>query len=104
EPSGRDTFPAIALSVIYLLEMEKIQREEVVCFCPVDLNIETAFLQNLTRAERLLQKEDIELVLIGIHPTHPSEKYGYIVPEEGEQGHHFLRVHSFVEKPDEERA
>ena len=39
--------------------------------------------------------------LMGIEPTYPSEKYGYIIPESGEN---VSKVKEFKEKPDVETA
>ena len=38
---------------------------------------------------------------MGIEPTYPSEKYGYIIPESGEN---VSKVKEFKEKPDVETA
>ena len=42
-----------------------------------------------------------DLVLMGIKPTYPSEKYGYIIPQEEviEESKEFLKVSRFTEKP-----
>mgnify|MGYP000878341058 FL=1 len=52
---------------------------------------------------RLLEEADREgsanLVLMGIEPTYPSEKYGYIMPASQEAQ---SEVQSFKEKPDKE--
>ena len=39
--------------------------------------------------------------MLGIKPTYPSEKYGYIIPENTEE---ISYVHKFQEKPDQETA
>ena len=41
------------------------------------------------------------MTLMGIEPTYPSEKYGYIIPENGEN---VSKVKDFKEKPDAETA
>ena len=41
------------------------------------------------------------MTLMGIEPTYPSEKYGYIIPESGEN---VSKVKEFKEKPDVETA
>lgn len=45
-----------------------------------------------------------DLALIGVKPTYPSSKYGYIVPEEEVEDHTYFRVGNFTEKPSEEKA
>ena len=41
-----------------------------------------------------------ELLLMGIKPTYPSEKYGYVVPTNDVQNEGILQVLRFTEKPD----
>lgn len=47
------------------------------------------------------RKAEANLVLMGIEPTYPSEKYGYIIPEEADQ---VSKVSVFKEKPDQRTA
>ena len=49
--------------------------------------------------EKQAEKGEANLVLMGIQPTYPSEKYGYIIPESKDQ---VSKVSCFKEKPDEE--
>ena len=49
----------------------------------------------------IAQKGEANLVLMGIEPTYPSEKYGYIIPADKEE---ISRVSTFREKPDAETA
>jgi mannose-1-phosphate guanylyltransferase len=44
---------------------------------------------------------DANLILMGVEPTYPSEKYGYIIPQSQEK---VSRVKAFQEKPDVETA
>ena len=102
EPCRRDTFPAIALVSAYLHEVRGIPLEEAVAICPADPYVDgdyfRAVLQLLKEAER---ENSANLVLMGIEPTYPSEKYGYIIPVSQEMQ---SMVHSFTEKPDRETA
>ena len=43
-----------------------------------------------------------DMVLMGVQPTYPSSKYGYIVPDRDSQcvGHAAMPVRRFTEKPD----
>lgn len=102
EPCRRDTFPAIALVSAYLHEVCGVPLDEAVAICPadpyVDGNYFHAVLQLLEEAER---KDSANLVLMGIEPTYPSEKYGYIIPVSQEAQ---SMVQSFKEKPNKETA
>ena len=101
EPSRRDTFPAIALATAYLVDVQGIDPEEYVVVCPVDPYVEEDYFRALTALDRQARKGEAGLVLLGIEPTYPSEKYGYILPETGEQ---VAAVKNFREKPDAETA
>ena len=97
EPCRRDTFPAIALATAYLHDVLKIPEEEAVIVCPVDPYVEKDFFSKLNELHRQAEKGEANIVLMGIEPTYPSEKYGYIVPKtEGE----ISLVNEFKEKPD----
>ncbi|MCM1065528.1 MAG: sugar phosphate nucleotidyltransferase [Eubacterium sp.] len=101
EPCRRDTFPAIALAVSYLHDVRGIGEEEAVVVCPVDPYVENAYFEAVSRLGKLAGTEDANLVLMGIEPTYPSEKYGYIIPEDkGEVSN----VSMFREKPTEKKA
>ena len=80
EPYRRDTFPAIALAAAYLKDVQGISEEESVVVCPVDPYVNDDYFQALKRLGELAQTEDANLVLMGIEPVYPSEKYGYIIP------------------------
>jgi mannose-1-phosphate guanylyltransferase len=96
EPCRRDTFPAIVLATAYLVYVQGISPEESVVVCPVDPYVEDDYFAALERLGEQADKGEANLVLMGIKPTYPSEKYGYIIPETGEQ---LTRVSSFKEKP-----
>lgn len=101
EPCRRDTFPAIALVSAYLHDVQGISGEEPVVVCPVDPYVEEDYFEKLTELSRRAAESQANLVLMGIEPTYPSEKYGYIIPESGED---VSRVASFKEKPDAKTA
>ncbi len=101
EPCRRDTFPAIALATAYLHDVLGVGDEEPVVVCPVDPYVETPYFQALRRLSDLAASGVSNLVLMGIEPTYPSSKYGYIIPESGEA---VSRVSSFKEKPSEDVA
>ncbi len=103
EPERRDTFPAIALSVVYLYSKLGIDVDEIVAICPVDPYVEDTFFQQLYVLENsLIRDEQVELSLIGVRPTYPSSKYGYIIPGElYRQNDYLYHVDRFQEKPSE---
>lgn len=103
EPERRDTFPAIALAVAYLHSVEKVDSHEVICVLPVDHLVESHFFSALIKLEKALMQTNAEISLLGLSPTRPSEKYGYIIPEES-KGSSYQKVKQFVEKPDKARA
>ena len=100
EPCRRDTFPAIAIATAYLHDVIKVPADEAVVVCPVDPYVEDSYFQCLQEMCRKAEKQD-GLVLMGIQPTYPSEKYGYILAREDSEGHSFFE---FKEKPDAETA
>ncbi|MDG5787884.1 sugar phosphate nucleotidyltransferase [Evansella sp. AB-P1] len=102
EPERRDTFPAIALSAVYLYSVKGVSLHEVIGVLPVDPYVETEFFQHLEVLEKSLLHSKAELALIGIEPTYPSEKYGYIVPNTSKTN--YFTVDYFKEKPSEEDA
>jgi len=102
EPSRRDTYPAIALSSLYLYSVKIVSEDEIVIVMPVDSYVEDEFFQYVKTLEDILQDSNADLALIGIKPTFPSEKYGYIVPSDlnkPEQDKKYQAVRCFKEKP-----
>ena len=97
EPCRRDTFPAIALATAYLTDVQGISPEESVVVCPVDPYVDDDYFQALKDLTALADKGEANLVLMGIEPTYPSEKYGYIIPADAGQ---VSAVSTFKEKPD----
>lgn len=96
EPCRRDTFPAIALATAYLVDVQKISPEESVVVCPVDPYVEADYFEALKRISAQADKGEANLVLMGIEPTYPSEKYGYIIPKSSDET---AMVATFKEKP-----
>ena len=101
EPFRRDTFPAIALATAYLHDIQGISLEESVVVCPVDPYVDEEYFQALKKLSEQADKGEANLVLMGIEPTYPSEKYGYIIPQSTED---VCFVSTFREKPDQETA
>ena len=101
EPCRRDTFPAIALATAYLHYVQGVSLEESVVVCPVDPYVNEEYFQTLKKLSDQADKEEANLVLMGIQPTYPSEKYGYIIPEKTDE---VCFVSNFREKPDRKTA
>ena len=96
EPCRRDTFPAIALATAYLVDVMHVEPSESVVVCPVDPYVEDDYFRALKGLSEQADKGEANLVLMGIEPTYPSEKYGYIIPETAEDT---AFVKTFKEKP-----
>ena len=101
EPCRRDTLPAIALVSAYLHDVKGVGADEVVAVCPVDPYVEDAYFVSVRLLGKLAAEGTANLMLMGIEPSYPSEKYGYIVPQDKEN---ISRVLSFREKPNEAAA
>lgn len=101
EPCRRDTFPAIALAAAYLHDVRGVSEEEAVVVCPVDPYVEEDYFEALQRLGEHAAVSEANLVLMGIEPTYPSAKYGYIIPESKDV---ISKVYVFKEKPTEEKA
>lgn len=97
EPCRRDTFPAIALATAYLHDKQGVDADETVVVCPVDPYVESDYFQMLEKLSMQAEKGEANLVLMGIEPTYPSEKYGYIIPTSTDA---VAAVDTFKEKPD----
>ena len=101
EPYRRDTFPAMALAAAHLTDIQGIDPEECVVVCPVDPYVEKDYFEALKALFCQAEKREANLVLLGMTPTYPSEKYGYIIPEKEEKT---TFVKTFREKPTAEKA
>ena len=98
EPCRRDTFPAIVLACMYLKDVKNIDENETVVISPVDPYVEDEYFKTLKILDEKMKTSTNNIGLIGINPTYPSEKYGYIVLKEN------LIVDKFIEKPSESDA
>jgi mannose-1-phosphate guanylyltransferase len=103
EPERRDTFPAISLAATYLYSVKGISLAEVVGVLPVDPYVENSFFERVKGLEDAINMSDAELALMGVNPTYPSEKYGYIVPLQ-KNANNYIQVSHFKEKPSENEA
>ncbi|MGG3449604.1 sugar phosphate nucleotidyltransferase [Domibacillus aminovorans] len=104
EPERRDTFAAIALAAVYLYSIKGASLQEVVGVLPVDPFVEDRFFHRIGELEEALLSSQAELALIGIEPTFPSSKYGYIVPGKVNNQEEYIVISHFKEKPTELQA
>ncbi|MGG2063459.1 sugar phosphate nucleotidyltransferase [Bacillus sp. S14(2024)] len=104
EPERRDTFPAIALAGSFLFSEQHTSLDETVIVLPVDPYVEDSFFERVKDLEAALQDSGADLALMGVEPTYPSSKYGYIVPTGENVSQEHFNVARFTEKPSEEKA
>ena len=97
EPCRRDTFAAIALAAAYLHDVRSVDEDEAVVVCPVDPYVELSYFERVNDLYKAAQSGKKNIYLMGIEPTYPSEKYGYIRPDEN-------GGYSYTEKPTREKA
>ena len=102
EPEARDTFPAVMLSCAYLYSNMGASMEDYAALLPVDPYTEAKYFEAVKQLEGVVKKTQAEVGLLGVVPTFPATKYGYILPKEEKQD--YMEVKGFVEKPTEERA
>ena len=101
EPCRRDTFPAIALAAAYLHDVKEVALDDPVVVCPVDPYVENSYYEAVAELAELAKSGNTNLTLMGIEPTYPSEKYGYIFPVTSQN---ISPVSEFKEKPNAEKA
>lgn len=98
EPERNGTFAAISLAASHLSMVKGCSDDEVVVIMPCDPYTEPGYYETIAKMARAVEANAADFVLMGILPTYPSAKYGYIVPE-GEACGTWRRVSKFVEKP-----
>lgn len=98
EPCRKDTFPAVCLAASYLKDVKEISEEDCVVVCPVDPYVEEDYFNALQELGQMAAAGEGDLFLLGIAPSYPSAKYGYILPASRDRVSDVL---SFREKPDE---
>ena len=109
EPIKRNTAPAIAFAVKYLLEVEKASPETVLFVSPSDhlINPEDKFVEYVKFAESIAKEGYI--ITFGVNPYTPETGYGYIEadiksPLKMENIFQVFKVKKFHEKPSLEVA
>lgn len=111
EPSRRHTFPAIALACEYLNKIKKCSEDETVIVMPCDPFTVDTYYETLKEIDKSIKEGYFKLTLMGITPTYPSSKYGYILPSKEPNSEIKLKteckavpVKEFKEKPSVEKA
>ena len=94
EPARRNTFPAIMLTSAYLFYNKNIDINEPVIFMPIDSYVDNSFFNTFNEIVKIVKSKNIGL--IGINPTYPSEKFGYIFENNNKL--------VFKEKPSKDKA
>lgn len=75
--------------------------DETVIVLPVDPYADDEYFKLLKKMDAAVQSDAGDIVLMGVNPTYPSAKYGYILPCDGPEPKKVMR---FTEKPTEENA
>lgn len=99
EPSRRDTFPAISLACEYLSKQKKCKDDEVVIVMPCDPYTEIGYFEIIKKMAQGISEDKAEMIIMGISPTYPSSKYGYILPSNKKLTRDIVAVKCFTEKP-----
>lgn len=100
EPCRRDTFPAICLACEYLYKVKHCPADEVVIVMPCDPYTEVGYFKAIAKMAEGIALGIADMMVMGIKPTYPSAKYGYVVPDSEVPEDGFFRVKRFTEKPD----
>lgn len=100
EPCRRDTFPAICLACEYLDKVKHCSADEVVVVMPCDPYTELGYFKAIAKMAEGISFNLADMMVMGIKPTYPSAKYGYVVPDGELSNNGFIRVKRFTEKPD----
>lgn len=102
EPERRETFPAIALSVSYLVSQKGCSRDEVVVVMPCDTYTEARYFDVVAQMVDLVEQNVANLVLMGVPANHASADFGYVIPASKDTS--YAKVERFIEKPTEKKA
>ncbi|GGD94502.1 sugar phosphate nucleotidyltransferase [Paenibacillus nasutitermitis] len=105
EPERRDTYPAVLLSCAYLASHQNASADETVIVLPVDHHTNLSFYLKLFELDKLIQADTARIGLIGVAPSSPSGKFGYLLPDPLTSNKEApLAISQFIEKPDETYA
>ena len=101
EPERRNTYPAILLATSYMRDKKNLKDDDVVIVCPVDPYVDDDYFLKLKELAKVAEEGEYNITLMGVTPTEPSEKFGYIIPETKDN---VSKVKYFKEKPSKEVA
>ena len=101
EPAHKGTAPSMAFAAYHI---RTLNPEANIVMAPADQMIfdEERFAQDIHKALAYVAQHD-NLVTVGIRPTHPETRYGYIQISQEEAGG-FSKIKTFTEKPEYEFA
>lgn len=102
EPERRDTAPAIMLACAHLSMVQGASDNDPVVVMPIDTYADQEYYDRIPAVADAVLAGVSDLVLLGVTPTYPSEKYGYILPASTEGD--VWPVATFREKPDVKTA
>ena len=102
EPERRDTAPAIMLACAHLDMVQGASDDGTVIVMPIDTFADQTYYDRIPVVAEVVESGTSDLVLLGVEPTYPSEKYGYIIP--ASTSGDAWPVETFREKPDEPTA
>ena len=106
EPEGRNTAPCIALSALVI---KRYYKDANIVVLPSDhlIKDEEEFRNVILSGDKFLEYNKEAIITLGMEPTRPETGYGYI--KYGKEtprvtNYKVMKVESFVEKPNLERA
>ncbi|MCR8643478.1 sugar phosphate nucleotidyltransferase [Paenibacillus sp. N1-5-1-14] len=100
EPVKRDTFPAISLASSYLYSKKLADENDVIVVMPVDVHADEGYYTSIRKLASEFESSTYNIGLMGLKPTHPSEKFGYIVTTHTQEAtDQLLTIEKFIEKP-----
>lgn len=101
EAQRRNTFPAIALASYFLAFEKQCSDEEVIVVMPCDVYTENSYFKAIEHMVKAVENNEAALILMGVTPKNPSDKFGYILPsKENNEERTAIAVNRFIEKPD----
>lgn len=97
EPAKKDTFAAITFSTLYIQDVLKANKEDIVVVLPTDSIVESSYAKKIRQMALAIKNKNIDLALMAIAPNAASTKFGYIVGSKEKDG--YIEVQNFIEKP-----
>lgn len=106
EPEGRNTAPCIALSAFVI---KKYYKDANMIVLPSDhlISDEDEFRNVIKNADEFVKANKEAIITLGMEPTRAETGYGYIRYGKDESkinNHKVIKVDTFVEKPNKEKA